>query len=295
MNTLYVVGILAGDWDQITLRAQRILREVGLVVAPDADQARQMLTSQQILTPVAALTEETLPDSVRSVLHTLAAGDAAILTTGWSAVPAGPASELIRQVIARGLPVVPIPGGTLPIAALVLSGLPTDSFAYLGQLPLRSEARRALLSSLAGERRTLLSLAAGDQLPAILNEMSEILGSRPLVVTPLSRVGDAPSHASGSRQGTWRGALAAAILEPPAAWQGAGPWALAVGGHREQPPLWEEDRLRAEIGARLQQGWGAKHISQALSARGASGWPRREIYRLATEMSQATPGRSAGA
>ena len=142
-----MVGAPVGDVEDITHRALRILRDVVLVVADDVDHARRLLADHDIATPLTAT------DSLDAPLSALETDDIALFSTGWSPGPSGPGQLLIHAAIERDFPVVPIPGPTLPVTALVISGLPADSFVYLGELPQGPAARRGLLASVASERR----------------------------------------------------------------------------------------------------------------------------------------------
>lgn len=267
MGTLYVVGVPAGAPDDVTRRTLRVLGEVALVVAQDVDWARRLLARHDIATPL------TTAPFLEAALGTLETADVALLAAGWSLGPSGSGRQLVCAALASGLPVVPIPGPSLPITALVLSGLPADSFVYLGELPPEPLARRELLASVGVERRTLVVLAWPERAffrpDAVLYEA---LGDRPLVVV------------TASERGTrvlWRGTLDQVPNQIPGRQAGA-PLVFVIGGARQQAVRWEEARLRAEIESGLEQDLGAKEISKRLAAE--SGWPRREIYRLVVKM-----------
>jgi 16S rRNA (cytidine1402-2'-O)-methyltransferase len=213
-----------------------------------------------------------------ALLTLLETDDIALLIPGWSLAPSGPGYRLIRAAVKRGFPLVPVPGPSLPLAALVSSGLPADSFVYLGSLPKERGARRDLLASVAAERRTLLALAWPSSLPSTLAELHEICGDRPLVLL-------CTSDEAGPV--TWRGTTGDAAgleLAPPPQDLSVlpGPCALVIGGSQAEAVRWQEDQLEAEIQARLKQGLGTKKLSRELASE--SGWPRREIYRLAVEI-----------
>jgi 16S rRNA (cytidine1402-2'-O)-methyltransferase len=177
---------------------------------------------------------------------------------------------VVQTALEQGFPVVPVPGPSLPLKALIASGLPADSFVYLGRLPQSVAARRQLLASVVTERRSLVALEAQQHLPGLLSELHEVLGDRPLAVVASSQHHD----------DTWRGTIAQAS-EHLSLLPGTDPCVLVVGGFREKAAPWDEDRLQAEIRSWLDQGLGAKETSRALAIE--SGWPRREIYRLAVE------------
>jgi 16S rRNA (cytidine1402-2'-O)-methyltransferase len=266
------VGTPAANLDDLSQRARRILDQVNLVVADHVDQARRLLDWHQIGSPLVA----TEPNVVE---QTLGAGDVALLAEGQSPGLSASGARLVRVAIERGFPVVPVPGPCLPITALVISGLPADSFVYLGQLPLQPAARRELLASVARERRTLVVAESPEQLSATLAELRAALGDRPLAL------------AAASDQGVeilWRGALGeveeAWFIEPGFGEPSPAPVVLIVGGALARAARWSEDELLAEIQARHEQGFGAKEISRELAPE--SGWPRRQIYRLVVDLNR---------
>ncbi len=269
-GTLYIVGTPAGEPDHITRRALRTLREVALVVAEGDSIVEHLIAHHGIQTP------QEIPTKPDAILDALAVGDVAILLPGWLPGPSGPCCRLIQSAIERGFPVVPIPGPSSPITALVASGLPADSFVYLGALDQEPAVRPDLLSPMSTERRTLVARLSLDRLPEILTDLHDTLGDRPLVIFT------AQDHRSGRR---WQGTVSGAQEHLPETWD-SGPCVLVIGGARGQAIRWSEDRLRAEILTRLNQGLGAKKISQQLVE---SGWPRREIYNLAVEIAQHGP------
>jgi 16S rRNA (cytidine1402-2'-O)-methyltransferase len=171
VGILYVVGAPAGDPDDLTLRARRILAEARLVVAERLESARRLLTHHGVATASSALAEQD------AWLAALEAGDVALLLNAGAPGPSGPELALIRAAIERGWPVVPIPGPALSLTALVLSGLPADSFVYLGE-------RHDLLRDMIGERRTLVLAVSPDQVDSLLAELRDILGERPLAQRP---------------------------------------------------------------------------------------------------------------
>jgi len=269
VGTLYVVGAPTGDPDDLTLRARRILGEAALVVSNNPDDLG-LLAYHAIAVPHATLSDLGQPAAIGRILDSLEDADVAILCTGASLGPSGPSQVVIRAAIERRFSVVPVPGPTLPLTALVISGLPAGSFVYLGQLPRQPAARRDLLASIAAERRTLVVLESPEHFPGLLSELHETLGDRLLAVT------SSDQHPAG----TWRGTIAGAsdcLSDQPA----EAPLVLVIGGARDNVELWDEEHLRAELQICRDQGLGAKETSRQLAAE--SGWPRREIYRLSVE------------
>jgi 16S rRNA (cytidine1402-2'-O)-methyltransferase len=206
-------------------------------------------------------------------LRKLERGDVSILTTGWSPGPSGPEYRFVRAAIEQGFPIVAVPGPSLPVTALVVSGLPADSFFYLGQLPRQPEDRRALLASVASERRTFIALEAAQCVADTMIDLDAALGDRPLAVM-----------ASGQTpESVWRGTIGGAaeyLVDMP----DQDPYVLVIGGVRELARRWDEAQLRDEIQLCLDQGLGAKEISRKLAVE--SGWPRREIYSLVVQIAE---------
>jgi 16S rRNA (cytidine1402-2'-O)-methyltransferase len=271
VGTLYVVGAPAGHPGDLSRRAQRILGQVVLVVAEDVGPTQRLLAQYDIATPVASLLGD-------SPLQALGTGDVALLIAGWEPGPSGLGHRLVCAAIERGFSVVPVPGPALPFTALVVSGLPADSFVYLGQLLEHRADCRDLLSSLVSEPRTLLVVGSPDRLAADLAELT-MLGERPCAMVTASETGT---------EVVWRGTLGQS-LQQVGGYPMPGPYVLVIGGASGEMTPWGEERLLAEIRALLTQGLIAKEIGRGLATE--SGWPRREIYRLAVAATRAEDGR----
>ena len=273
MYTLYVVAAPRDLPEDIPRRAGRILGEVSLILADDLDQARRFLAQSQIDTPLMLAQEPGQPPSIESALNGLEAGDVALLCVGAGLLLAEPCLQIVRSAQGNGYPVAAVPGPNAAIAALVISGLPSDSFVYLGQLPGQSEARCTLLAMVAQQRRTLVALELPERTPEAMLDLERVLGDRPLVVA-------ASAFGTGD---LWRGTVVKALEELPVL-TGAESCTLSIGGASETADPWDQRRLRAEIQAGLLCGMASKEISRQLARK--SGWPRREIYRLAVDQSK---------
>lgn len=279
MGTLYVVTAPAGDPNDLTRRALRILKKVSFIAADDEGKTRQLLDHHGITTPL-VLAPGLVLASGDSHLDTLAEDDVAFLCSGLFPALSESGHWLIQGALDRGYPVVPAPGPSLPITALVISGLPADSFVFLGELPGEPSARSELLAAVSAEHRTLLALAPRAFLPAALAGLHRTLGDRPLVLVVSSTMG---------AQVVWRGGSGEAAEGLDEATL-PGTYVLIIGGAPDKTVVWDEDRLRSEIQSLQAAGLGAKEISQQLAAN--SGWSRREVYRLSVESAQ--EGRAQG-
>lgn len=182
MGILYLVSTPIGNLEDITLRALRVLREVSLIAAEDTRHTQRLLARYDIHVPCLAYHEHNKLARLDDLLTALANGDVALVSDAGTPGLSDPGYELINVCIAAGYLIVPIPGPSAPITALVASGLPTDQFTYLGFLPRRGAERRALFTSLAGMPQTLVCFEAPHRVVDALADMLTILGDRRLVV-----------------------------------------------------------------------------------------------------------------
>ncbi|MBC7228359.1 MAG: 16S rRNA (cytidine(1402)-2'-O)-methyltransferase [Thermoflexales bacterium] len=267
MGTLYLVATPIGNLEDITLRALRVLREVSLIAAEDTRTARLLLSHYGISTPVTSYFEGNWRQKTEYILRRLEEGDVALISEAGMPGLSDPGYELVRAALARGFLVTAVPGPTALVTALVLSGLPTDRFLYLGFLPRRASERRALLGEIAGVRWTLVAFEAPHRLRESLADLESVLGDRPIAVC---------RELTKMFEEVWRGTVSGARAyfaerEP------RGEFTLVIGGAPGEEP-WDEARVRAALQERLQAG-----LLPALAAREVavlSGWPRREVYAL---------------
>jgi 16S rRNA (cytidine1402-2'-O)-methyltransferase len=182
MGTLYLVSTPIGNMEDITLRALRVLREAALIAAEDTRHMRRLLERYEITTPCIAYHEHNKLTQLDTVLTMLASGDVALVSDAGTPAMSDPGFELVNACIAAGVSVVPIPGPSAPIAALVASGLSTDQFIYLGFLPRKGPERRALMHSLVDLTPTLVCFEAPHRIADALEDMLAILGDRRVVV-----------------------------------------------------------------------------------------------------------------
>lgn len=179
-GVLYLCGTPIGNLEDITLRALRILKEVHLIAAEDTRRTAVLLSHYDIHTKMMSYREENRIPQGRKILRELKSGrDVALVSDAGMPGISDPAAHLVVECIREGIRVVPIPGPTAIIAALVTSGLPTDRFVFEGFLPRRGKKRRMRLRDLAREERTMILYEAPHRLRDTLRDSLESLGNRP--------------------------------------------------------------------------------------------------------------------
>ena len=222
MPTLYIVATPIGNLEDISLRALRTLREVKLIAAEDTRRTKRLLTTYDIKTPMTSYHERNKWTKLNYVLNCLEDGDIALVSNAGMPGMSDPGYELIVAANQQGIPVVPIPGPSVVITALVISGLPTERFVYIGFLPRKTNDRRHLLESVADEYGTIVILESPHRLLTALNDILLILGDRRIAVCrELTKI----------HEEVFRGRISQAIehfVEP------RGEFTLVVEGKRER-------------------------------------------------------------
>jgi 16S rRNA (cytidine1402-2'-O)-methyltransferase len=182
MPVLYVIATPIGNLEDISLRALRLLQEVKLIAAEDTRTTRHLLNAHNIKTPLTSYHEHSKRAKLDYLLNYLDKEDIALVSEAGMPGLSDPGYKLIVAAIERGISVVPIPGASAVITALVVSGLPTDQFIYLGFLPRRKGQRQRLLNSIVDEPRTIVAFETPHRLREALSDIEEILGNRRLSV-----------------------------------------------------------------------------------------------------------------
>ncbi len=179
---LYVVATPIGNLEDISLRALRTLREVKLIAAEDTRKTKRLLITYDIKTPMTSYHEHNKWTKLDYILNCLEGGDVALVSEAGMPGMSDPGYELVVACAQRGIPVVPIPGPSAVITALVVSGLPTEKFIYLGFLPHKSNGRRRLLKSVTDEYGTIVVLESPHRLLAALHDILLVLGDRKVAI-----------------------------------------------------------------------------------------------------------------
>jgi 16S rRNA (cytidine1402-2'-O)-methyltransferase len=177
--TLWIVATPIGNLEDLSPRAQRLLREVQLIAAEDTRHSKPLLAHFGIGTPLTALHEHNEREAIAPLLARLQAGeDIALISDAGTPLISDPGFRLVREARESGIRVSAVPGPCAAIAALSIAGLPSDRFVFEGFLPAREPARRARLRELANEPRTLVFYESSHRIRECCEDLSEIFGAQ---------------------------------------------------------------------------------------------------------------------
>jgi 16S rRNA (cytidine1402-2'-O)-methyltransferase len=222
VGTLFLVATPIGNLDDITLRALRVLQSVPLVAAEDTRHTRTLFNAHAIATPLVSFHEFTSPARRGRLVQRLESGDVALVTDAGMPGISDPGFPLIRDALAAGHQVVPIPGPSAVLAALVASGLPSHAFCFLGFLPRTSAARTRLLAEHREDPTTLVVFESPHRVLSALRDVVSALGpERPLAVAR-----ELTKHFEEIVRGTAAQAVAHFEQQAP-----RGEFTLVIGGH----------------------------------------------------------------
>ena len=263
MPVLYVVATPIGNLEDISLRALRVLSQVKLIAAEDTRSTRRMLNRYDIKTPLTSYHEQNKRTKLDYLMERLKEEDMALVSEAGMPGLSDPGYELIAAAIGHDVPVVPVPGASAVITALVVSGLPTDQFLYLGFLPRRKGERRRLLQSVADEPRTLVAFEAPHRIQETLGDAMDVLGDRKSAVC---------RELTKLYEEIFRGRLSQALgyfAQPK------GEITLVIEGNKGSKPEVNET-IEAELYKLYKQGAGAKEAVACLFE--TSGIPKKKLY-----------------
>jgi len=272
MGTLYVVATPIGNLEDVTLRALRVLREAELVLAEDTRRTRVLLERHGIAARPRSLHAHNEAARADEALAALAAGQrVALVSDAGTPLVSDPGGRLVARAVAAGHEVVPVPGASAALAALVASGLPADAFTCVGFLPRKAGERAARLAALAARPETLIVFESPRRLAATLAELARVFGDerRACVSRELTKL-----HEENAR-----GTLAA--LARRFAGGARGEVTLVIEGAPAAPAAPAADELRERVRAALAAGASARDVASRLARE--TGAPRRAIYAIAVE------------
>jgi 16S rRNA (cytidine1402-2'-O)-methyltransferase len=180
---LYLVGTPIGNLGDLSDRARETLASVALVAAEDTRRTGRLLRGLDIHKPLVSMFEGNEDERAAEVVERLDAGqDVAVVTDGGMPSISDPGYRIVQRAVERGIDVRVIPGPSAAIAALVLSGLPTDRFAFEGFLPRRPGDRARRLLMLRHDPRTIVFFESPRRVHTLLHEIVAALGDRRVAV-----------------------------------------------------------------------------------------------------------------
>ena len=273
---LHIVSTPIGNLADITLRALDILAASDVIACEDTRVTGKLLKAHGIATPMTPYHEHNAARARPRLIERLKNGEiVALVSAAGTPLISDPGYRLVREASAAGVEVTAAPGPSAPLAALVLSGLPSDRFLFAGFLPPRRAARRTALGALARIDATLVMLEAPRRLAAALADMAEILGPREAAVA---------RELTKLHEEVRRDSLASLAAQYAAEGPPKGEAVVIVG-----PPTESAGEDVANMDALLRKALRTMRVGDAAAAvAGATGRPRRDIYARALEL--ASPG-----
>jgi 16S rRNA (cytidine1402-2'-O)-methyltransferase len=180
---LYVVATPIGNLEDITLRALRILRDVSVIAAEDTRRTARLLQQYSISTPTTSLHEHNERQrSVQLVARLEAGNSVALVSDAGTPVVSDPGLKLVQAARAAGIRVEPVPGPSAALAALSASGVPAETFLFMGFPPAKAGARRRWLEELADEARPIILYESPHRVTDLLGDMAELWPGRRIAV-----------------------------------------------------------------------------------------------------------------
>ncbi|HEX7597441.1 MAG TPA: 16S rRNA (cytidine(1402)-2'-O)-methyltransferase [Polyangia bacterium] len=275
-GTLYVVASSIGNPQDLSPRALETLRTADLVLAEDTRSARKLLENHGIDRRTQSCFDANEPARAEQAATLLRSGASiALLSEAGTPTVSDPGYRVVRAAITAGARVVPVPGPSAVLAALVGSGLPTDRFLFLGFPPRKAGARQELLEQVRALPATLVFFESPHRVAATLGDLAAVLGKdRPACLC---------RELTKTHEEFVRGTLAE-LLTRYETDRPLGEVTLLVGGAsaQEQGDGYSEEKMQARARALLASGLSVRDAADALAS--DTGRPRRETYRLVLDL-----------
>lgn len=272
MSTLYLVSTPIGHLGDLTLRAGEVLASVDRILVEDTRRTRVLLDHLQVRTPMVSLHAHNEAERLDAVLGWLGAGESlALVSDAGTPLVSDPGERLVPAVIAAGHSVVPIPGPSAILAALVASGLPAVPFSFLGFPPRKGKERAAFLERVAESPDTVVLFESPERLRALLGALREGCGAgrRVAVARELTKLheevirGTLAEVEAYYSQGRIRGEICVVVEGAPMP---------------ASPPEADEEAGRALARSLLEQGMSPSRAAREVGR--IVGLPRSVAYRI---------------
>lgn len=268
---LYVVSTPIGNMGDFSFRAVEVLKSVSLVLAEDTRHSRHLLDRYEISTPMSAYHEHNEARATPGLIERLRAGESlALVSDAGTPLLSDPGARLVRAAIDAGVEVVPVPGASALLAALVASGLGAERFTFFGFLPRKGKERSAAIGELAALRHTAVLYEAPSRVAATLGDLEQAgAGARAAVVAR-----EMTKQFEELRRGTVAELRAYYDALPP-----RGEIVLLLAGGTAEAP--DEDEARRRARELRGAGLSARDVAARLVAE--LGVARNAAYRMAQE------------
>ena len=270
MPALYIVATPIGNLEDITLRALRVLREVGLIAAEDTRTTRKLLNHYDIRTSVTSYYEHNRREKIPLLMDALKTRDVALVSEAGMPGISDPGRELVLAAVEEGVSIVPIPGASSITSALAISGLTTEGALFLGFLPRRKGERRHLLESLRSQPHTIVAFEAPHRLRESLDDLLAVMEDRSIAVCrELTKV----------HEEVFRGSLSQAaehFTDP------RGEFTLVIAGAPQVRAGADLERAKGDLITLKREGLKAREAVDIVAQ--ASGLPKKEVYKMWLEV-----------
>lgn len=266
-GTLYIVSTPIGNLEDITLRALRVLGEVDIIAAEDTRHSLKLLTHHGVRKPMISYWREKEQERSDEIIGRLQTGQSvALISDAGTPGIADPGSVVIEKAIRENIHIISVPGPSALIAALSVSGLPTEHFTYLGFLPSRKMQRKKAIKNLRFEEKTLVFYEAPHRLLESLRDMVDILGDRKAaIVKEITKI----------HEEVTRGPLSE-VISSIRATTIAGEYVIILQGW-ERKDISISEEVLSELMAHMQKGLGRKEAVHKIAER--YGLSKKELYR----------------
>jgi 16S rRNA (cytidine1402-2'-O)-methyltransferase len=274
-GTLFVVSTPIGNMGDFSFRAVEVLKSVNLILAEDTRHTRNLLDRYGITTIASPYHEHNEAKATPSLVARLQRGESlAIVSDAGTPLISDPGARLVRAAIDAGIDVIPIPGPSALLSALVVSGLDSERFTFFGFLTRTGSERRAALDDITSMRHTAVLYEAPNRLVATLGELERRgNGARPAVVAR-----EMTKQFEEVKRGTVTELRAYYEDKPP-----RGEVVLVIAAAVEQAPT--DDVVRARVEALRASGLSARDAAATVAAE--LGVSKRVAYRLAQQATKA--------
>jgi 16S rRNA (cytidine1402-2'-O)-methyltransferase len=264
---LSLVATPIGNAADITLRALATLRAADAIICEDTRVTAKLLAIHGIKRPLLAYHEHNAERMRPEIIARLQQGERlALVSDAGTPLISDPGFKLVRAALAAGLPVTALPGPSAAVAALLLSGLPTDRFLFAGFLPPKEAARKSALAELAAVPASLVFFETAPRLAASLADMAAILGEREAAVA---------RELTKLHEEVRRGSLAALAAHYAASGPPKGELVVVLAPPAAEAPALSAAALDAQLAAALEE-MSVRDASAAVAA--ATGLSRRAVY-----------------